>query len=123
MLEAICVFGYREYHKILLCILVKLHEHIYGKKSTTPQKLLELFNLNSSKVLCHMDWQGKSTPSDSQHSYSTEINKWEVNVQAPFYRPLQQSLEKIGQMDSFYNIKVLVGMLKTSKKMMVKCGD
>jgi hypothetical protein len=36
LLEAFCIFGYREFYKNLLCILVFTHQRYYGKESLAP---------------------------------------------------------------------------------------
>jgi hypothetical protein len=38
LLEGFCVFGYRKYHKKLLCILVEAHKSIYGNGTLVQKK-------------------------------------------------------------------------------------
>jgi hypothetical protein len=43
LLEAFCIFVYREFYKNLLCILFFKHQRVYGKESLVPTKILKLF--------------------------------------------------------------------------------
>ncbi len=43
LLEAFCIFGYREFYKKLLCILVFTHQKNYGKESLVPTQILKMF--------------------------------------------------------------------------------
>ncbi len=43
LLEAFCIFGYREFYNNLLCILVFAHQRVYGKESLVPMQILNIF--------------------------------------------------------------------------------
>jgi hypothetical protein len=53
-LEALCLFGYREYYNNLLCILVEMNETFRGKKTPVPKTSMHIFNLSHQVVLGHM---------------------------------------------------------------------
>ncbi len=42
--ESLCVFGYREYYKYLLCILVGLYFLISGKATPVPKLMMEILD-------------------------------------------------------------------------------
>ena len=48
--ESLCVFGYREYYKNLLCILVEFYYRISGKKTPVPRTMMEIFGLFNQKL-------------------------------------------------------------------------
>jgi hypothetical protein len=43
LLEAFCIFGYREFYKKLLCILVFTHQRVYGKETLVPTQISKMF--------------------------------------------------------------------------------
>jgi hypothetical protein len=43
LLEAFCIFGYQEFYKKLLCILVFTHQRVYGKESLVQMQILNMF--------------------------------------------------------------------------------
>ncbi len=43
LLEAFCIFGYQEFYKKLLCILVFTHQRVYGKELLVPTQILKMF--------------------------------------------------------------------------------
>ncbi len=59
LLESLCLFGYREYYKNLLCILVEFYNLITSKATPVPKPMMEIFDLFSLALINHMIWQGK----------------------------------------------------------------
>jgi hypothetical protein len=57
MFKAYCVFGYRQFYKKLLCILMEVNKTMYGNNESVPDKLLDIFFLNSPGIRNHMNWQ------------------------------------------------------------------
>jgi hypothetical protein len=57
LFEAYCIFGYREFYKNLLCILMEVNETMYGNNEGAPDKLLDIFLLSSPGIRNHMNWQ------------------------------------------------------------------
>jgi hypothetical protein len=51
LLEAFCIFGYREFYKNLLCILVFMHQRVYGEESLVPTQILKMFKRLDNKVM------------------------------------------------------------------------
>jgi hypothetical protein len=43
LFEGYCIFGFGEFYKILLCILVEVNKTMYGNNEDVPKKLLENF--------------------------------------------------------------------------------
>jgi hypothetical protein len=60
--ESLCVFGYREYYKNLLCILVEFYYRISGKKTTIPGPMMEIFDLFNQPLINRMTRRGKIDP-------------------------------------------------------------
>ncbi len=54
LLEFFCVFGYWEFYKILLSILVEAYKTIHGMNTTIPNKLMENFHLSSPGMIAHV---------------------------------------------------------------------
>jgi hypothetical protein len=54
LFEAYCVFGYREFYKNLLCILMEVNKTMYGNYEGVPDKLLVIFLLSSPGIRNHM---------------------------------------------------------------------
>jgi hypothetical protein len=62
LLEAFCIFGYQEFYKNLLCILVFMHQRNYGKESLVPTQILKMFKwLDNELVIDHLKWHFKPT--------------------------------------------------------------
>jgi hypothetical protein len=62
LLEAFCMFGYREFYKNLLCILVFTHQRVYGKESLVSTQILKMIKrLDNEMVIDHLKWHFKLT--------------------------------------------------------------
>jgi hypothetical protein len=57
LLEGYCIFGYREFYKNLLCILMEVNKTIYETNEDITDKLLDIFRLSSSGIKNHMNQQ------------------------------------------------------------------
>jgi hypothetical protein len=57
LFEAYCVFGYREFYKNLLFILMEVNKTMYGNNEGVPDKLLVIFFLSSLGIRNHMNRQ------------------------------------------------------------------
>ncbi len=57
--ESLCVFGYREYYKKLLCILVEFYNRVSEKATPVPRLMMEICNLFSPALINHMMGQRK----------------------------------------------------------------
>jgi hypothetical protein len=52
--ESLCVFGYREYYKYLLCILVEFYNRKSSKATPVPRPMMEIFDLFYPPLINHM---------------------------------------------------------------------
>jgi hypothetical protein len=57
LLEGYCIFGFREFYKNLLCVLVEVNKTMHGNIEGLPDKLLDIFLLSSPGIRNHMIWQ------------------------------------------------------------------
>jgi hypothetical protein len=57
LFEGFCIFGYREFFKNLLCILMEVNKTIHGNNEDVPDKLLDIFLLSSSGIRNHVNQQ------------------------------------------------------------------
>jgi hypothetical protein len=69
LLEGYCVFGYRDFYKNLLCILMEVNKTMYGKNDDVPDKLLDIFFLSSPGIRNHMNRRVGSPDPVSPQSY------------------------------------------------------
>ncbi len=56
LFEGFCIFGYREFYKNLLCILMVVNKTIYGNNADIPDILLNMSLLSSPGIRNHMNW-------------------------------------------------------------------
>ncbi len=49
LFEGFSIFGYREFYKNLLCILMEVNKTIYGNNGDVPDKLLDIFELSRNQ--------------------------------------------------------------------------
>ncbi len=102
MLEAFCIFGYREFYKNLLCILVFTHQRVYGKESLVPTQISKMFKqLDNEVVIDYLKRYFKPTrPSSFDHLFS--IND-DMTVQCTKIHPIQFKFGKVNDMFTFYD--------------------
>jgi hypothetical protein len=102
LLEAFCIFGYQEFCKNLLCILVSTHQRVYGKESLVPTQTLKMFKqLDNEVVNDHLKWHFKPTrPLSFHHLYS--IND-DMTVHCTKIHPIQFKFGKVNDMLTLYN--------------------
>jgi hypothetical protein len=53
-LEALCVFGYREFYKNFLLILVEMHYQISCVKTPVPKRIMGMFGVSTKQLVAHM---------------------------------------------------------------------
>jgi hypothetical protein len=103
LFEAYCIFGYREFYKNLLCILMEVNKIIYGNNECVLDKLLDIFLLSSPGIRNHMNRQvGAPDPVFTQ-SHPTIMNKQEFNIHNSVTRPVQYSLSTMPTMSTIYD--------------------
>ena len=71
--ESLCVFGYREFYKNLLCILVEMHYQIYRKFTPVPKRMMELFGVSNAMLVGHMSRRGKFEKTKYTQAYRMDI--------------------------------------------------
>jgi hypothetical protein len=80
LLEGYYIFGFWEFYKNLLCILVEVNKTMYGYNEDVPVKLLNIFLLSSPGIRNHMIQQVGATNSVFPQSYQTILNKRDVGT-------------------------------------------
>jgi hypothetical protein len=102
LLEAFCIFGYREFYKKLLCILVFMNQRVYGKESLVPTQILKMFKrLDNKVVIDHLKCHFKPTcPLSFDRLYS--IND-DMTVHCTKIHPIQFKFGKVNDILTFYN--------------------
>jgi hypothetical protein len=102
LLEAFCIFGYREFYKKLLCILIFTHQRVYGKKSLVSTQILKMFKrLDNELVIEHLKQHFKLTcPLSFDHLFS--IND-DMTVHCTKIHPIQFKFGKVNDMLTFYD--------------------
>ena len=58
-LEALCVFGYREFYKNFLLVLVEMNDQISRKKTPVPKRIMAMFSVSTGPLVAHMMRRGK----------------------------------------------------------------
>jgi hypothetical protein len=102
LLEAFCIFGYREFYKNLLCTLVFMHQRVYGKESLVPTQNFKMFKrLDDEVVIDHLKWHFKPTcPLSFYHLYL--IND-DMTVHCTKLSHIQFKFGEVNDMLTFYN--------------------
>jgi hypothetical protein len=57
LFEGFCIFGYREFYKKLLSILMEVNKTIHGNNGDVPDRLLDIFLLSSPGIRIRMNRQ------------------------------------------------------------------
>jgi hypothetical protein len=68
-LESLCVFGYREFYKNLLCILLELHNQICRKYTPIPKRMMAMFGVSNASLVAHMSRRGKFETTKFSQAY------------------------------------------------------
>jgi hypothetical protein len=100
---AYCVFGYREFYKKNLFILMEVSKAMYENNECAPDKLLENFILSSPGIRNHMNRQVVAPDPVFPQSYQTIINKHEFIIHNSVTRPVQYSLSTMPTMSTIYD--------------------
>ncbi len=69
LFEGFCIFGYREFYKNLLCILMVVNKTIHGNNGDVPDILLNMFLLSSPGIRNHMNQQVGAPDPEFPQSY------------------------------------------------------
>jgi hypothetical protein len=92
LFEGYCIFGFWEFYKKMLCILVEVNKTMYGHNEDVPDKFLDIFFLRSPGIINHMIQQVGATDPVFPQTYQTILNKWEFIIHNSVTRPVQCSL-------------------------------
>ncbi len=92
LFEGFCIFGYREFYKNLLSILMEVNKTIYGNNGYVPDTLLDIFLLSCPGIKNHMNQQVLATDPVFPQSYRTIINNKEFIIHNSVTQPVQYSL-------------------------------
>jgi hypothetical protein len=103
LFEDYCIFGFREFYKILLCNLVEVNKTMFGNNEGVPDKLLNIFLLSSPGVRNHMNQQVGATDPVFPQSYRTIFNKQEFIIHNSVTQPVQYSLSTMPTMSTVYD--------------------
>jgi hypothetical protein len=99
--ESLCVFGYREYYKNLVCILVEFYYRLAGKTTPVPRPMMEIFDLFNQPLIQHMIRQSKFKKQVLPHSYKLVTKKSKLIVSYTDTHPVQFDLCTLSSADTF----------------------
>jgi hypothetical protein len=103
LFEANRVFGYREFYKNLLCILMEVNKTMNGNNEGVPDKLMVIFLLSSSGIRNHMHRQVGAPDPVFPQSYRTIINNQEFIIHNSVTQPVQYYLSTMPTMSTIYD--------------------
>jgi hypothetical protein len=101
--EGFCIFGYREFYKKLLCILMEVNKTIHGNNGYVPDKLLDIFLLSCPGIRNHMNLQVVAPDHVFPQSYQTIINNQELIIHNSVTQPVQYSLYTLPTKSTIYD--------------------
>ena len=90
--EALCVFGYQEFYKNFLFILVEMHYQISRKKTAVLKRIMAMFGVSTGRLVAHMLQRGKLEPTKFSQTYPMDYNRSHFIVGNSVTRPVQFSL-------------------------------
>jgi hypothetical protein len=103
LFEGFCIFGYREFYKNLLCILMVVNKTIYGNNGYVPDKLLDIFLLSCPGIRNHMNRRVVAPDPEFPQSYQTILNKQEFIIHNSVTQPVQYSLSTLPTMPTIHD--------------------
>ncbi len=103
LFEGYCIYGFREFYKNLLCILVEVNKTMYGNNKDIPGKLLNIFFLSSPGIRNHMNQCVGAPDPVFPQSYQTILNKQELIIHNSVTQPVQYSLSIMSTMSTIYD--------------------
>ncbi len=102
LFEGFCIFGYREFYKNLLCILMVVNKTINGNNGDVPDILLNMYLSSCPGIRNHMNWQVCAPDPVFLQFYQTILNKQEFIIHNSVTRPVQYSLFTMPTMSTIY---------------------
>jgi hypothetical protein len=103
LFEGFCIFGYREFYKNLLCILMVVNKTIYGNNGSVPDILLNMFLFSSPGIRNHMNRQVIAPDPVFPQSYQTILNKQEFIIHNSVTQLVQYSLYTLPTISTIYD--------------------
>jgi hypothetical protein len=103
LFEGFCIFGYREFYKNLLCILMVVNKTMYGNNGYVPDKLMDIFLLSCPGIGNHMNQRVVAPDPVFPQSYQTIINNQELIIHNSVTRPVQYFLYTLPTMSTVYD--------------------
>jgi hypothetical protein len=103
LVEGYCIFGFKEFYKKMLCILVEVNKTMYGNNEDVPRILMDIFHLGSLGIINHMIQQGRFTDPVFPQSYQTILNKQEFIIHNSVTQLVQYSLSTMPTMATIYD--------------------
>ena len=73
-LESLCVFGYREFYKNVLLVLVEMQNKISCKKTPVPKRIMGMFGVSTKQLVAHMLRRGKFEQTKFSQAYRMDYN-------------------------------------------------
>ncbi len=101
--EGFCIFGYREFYKNLLCMLMVVNKTIHGNNGDVPDILLIMFLLSSPGIRNHINLQVGAPDPVFLQSYQTIFNKQKFIIHNSVTGPVQYSLSTLPTMSTIYD--------------------
>jgi hypothetical protein len=103
LFEGYCIFGFGEFYKKQLCILVEVNKTMYGNNEDVPKKHMEIFLLGSPGIINHMIPQREFTHPVFPQTYCTILNKQEFIIHNSVTQSVQFSLSTMPTMSTIYD--------------------
>jgi hypothetical protein len=103
LFEGCCIFGYREFYKNLLRILMVVNKTILGNNGDVPDKLLNMFLSSNQGFRNHMNRQVGASDLVFPQSYRTILNKQEFIIHNSVTQPVQYSLSTLPTISTIYD--------------------
>jgi hypothetical protein len=103
LLEGYCIFGFQDFYKKLLCILVEVNKTMFENNEGVPDKLLDILLLSSQGIRNHMNRQVRAPDPVFPQSYQTILNKQEFIIHNSVIQLVQYSLFIMHTMSTIYD--------------------
>jgi hypothetical protein len=103
LFEGFCIFGYREFYKKMLCILMEVNKTMYGNNEDIPDTILDIFILSSPGIRNHMNLRVVAPDPVFPQSYQTILNEQELIIHNSVTRPVKYSLFTMPTMSTIYD--------------------
>ena len=103
LFESFCIFGYMEFYKNLLSILMEVDKTIHGNNGYVPDKLLKISLLSCRGIKNHMNQRVVAPDPVFPQSYQTIINNQKFIIHNSVAQPVQYSLYTLPTISTIYD--------------------